>query len=284
MSMQDYIRCSDDGWKLIGSIWAVPNPKATVVIAHGINEHIGRYGHVAKALNLAGYSVVGVDHRGHGRSDNGKPRTSYIKRFDTFVDDYIEIIRQVKREAAGPVIALGHSMGGLIAVRASLQIQSELSALVLTGPALRIPSDLNGFRLSVSLFVARFVPFLNAPVGAIDGLSRDPSVYERFVADDLCINEPVKLGIARQLVLLSEATRARANEINLPLLVMHGGADKITMPEGSIEFVANAISPDKEFVAWPGDQHEIFNELDREAVLTKLTRWLNDRFPQSESN
>ncbi len=148
--------------------------KATVVIAHGINEHIGRYEHVADALNSAGYAVVGVDHRGHGRSDNGKPRTSNIKRFDTFVDDYIDTITQVKRGTTGPVIALGHSMGGLIAARAALRIQPELAALVLTGPALRIPTDLSGFQLRASLLAARILPFLNAPAGPIDGLSRDP--------------------------------------------------------------------------------------------------------------
>ncbi len=86
------------------------------------------------------------------------------------------------------------------------------------------------------------------------------------------------------MVLLSDATRARASEITLPLLVMHGGADRITMPEGSIEFVADAKSPDKEFVSWPEDQHEIFNELDREAVLARLTSWLNGRFPVSGAN
>lgn len=67
----DYRLISSDGHPLVGTSWPVPASRATVVIAHGINEHIGRYAHVAAALNRAGYSVVGVDHRGHGRSDGG---------------------------------------------------------------------------------------------------------------------------------------------------------------------------------------------------------------------
>ena len=85
---------------------------------------------------------------------------------------------------------------------------------------------------------------------------------------------------ARQLYLLSEETRSRASEIQVPLLVMHGGADPITDPDGSREFVANASSADKELVIWPDDLHEIFNELDQEAVIKRMIDWLNARFPR----
>ncbi|HYP61520.1 MAG TPA: alpha/beta hydrolase, partial [Thermomicrobiales bacterium] len=88
--------------------------------------------------------------------------------------------------------------------------------------------------------------------------------------------------IARQLYELSEETRSRASEIRVPLLVMHGGADPITDPEGSREFVANAASADKEFVLWPDDLHEIFNELDQDAVISRMIDWLNARFPRPE--
>ena len=62
-------------------------------------------------------------------------------------------------------------------------------------------------------------------------------------------------------------------------VVMHGAADTITMPSGSEEFVRNAKSPDKEFVSWPEDLHEIFNELDQDAVIARMIAWLDARFP-----
>lgn len=245
-----------------------------MVIAHGINEHIGRYAHVAAALNRAGYSVVGVDHRGHGRSDGGKPRTSNVRRFDQFVDDYIAVNDVVLRESGGPVVVLGHSMGGLIAARAALRIQERLAGLILSGPALRIPTDLSGIALRVSLAVARLAPFLRAPGGESAALSRNPEVREAFARDDLCIQEPVRLGIARQLYLLSEETRRQASEIRLPLLVMHGAADVITDPTGSEAFVRDAQSSDKEYVSWPDDHHEIFNEMDAEIIIARMIAWL----------
>jgi len=280
---QDYV-LEVGGATLRGCSWPVPNPRAVVALAHGIHEHVGRYVHVAAALNESGYSVDGVDSRGHGRSGEEGKRTSNIRRFDTYVDDYIALVDRLRFEQDRPVVALGHSMGGLIVARAALRAQDWMSAVVLSGPALKLPMPLSPRKLRLMLAVSRIAPFLSLPKGDLDGLSRDPEVRARTLADPLCINAPVRLGIARQLYLLSEETRSRADEIRVPLLVMHGGNDPITDPEGSREFVANAVSVDKEFVLWPNDLHEIFNELDQDAVIARMIDWLNARFPHPASD
>ena len=270
------------GAELRGLKWPIAEPRAVVALAHGINEHVGRHEHVAAALNAAGYSVVGVDHRGHGRSGVEGRRTSNIGRFDTFVDDYIALIDRLQADQGRPIVALGHSMGGLIVARAALRAQNRMAAVMLTGPALKLPTRFGPVRLRLSLALARAFPFLALPGGGEEGLSRNPEVRARFREDPLCIQERVRLGIARQLYLLSEETRRRAGEIHVPLLVMHGAEDQITDPGGSREFVERVSSADKEFVLWPEDRHEIFNELDQDKVLKRLIDWLDERFPPSK--
>ena len=82
------------------------NAKAHVLICHGANEHIGRYPHVIKALNSAGYTVTGMDLRGHGKSGG---RRGHVLRWEHYSED----IRVVAQSIGGELYLVGHSMGGL---------------------------------------------------------------------------------------------------------------------------------------------------------------------------
>ena len=59
---------SADGTPLNLVRWEADSPKAQVLLLHGLAEHMGRYEHVAATLNAAGYSVAGLELRGHGHS------------------------------------------------------------------------------------------------------------------------------------------------------------------------------------------------------------------------
>ena len=272
-----------DGRELHGLEWSITGNMPTIVIAHGINEHIGRYAHVAAALNERGFSAIGFDHRGHGRSAPEGKRTSNERQFDHFVDDYLEAIQFVADRTGRKPVALGHSMGGLVAARAALRQQAKLDALILSGPALMIPFGMPDAVRKVVLALSGGLSFLKVSDGALDGLSRDPEVRKQFESDPLCINDPIRLGIASQLYINAEKTRARAEEITLPLLVMCGVADKICDPEGAREFVKRAASTDKMLILWPEDQHEIFNELNGDEVIAAMTTWLTARFNSAHS-
>jgi alpha-beta hydrolase superfamily lysophospholipase len=271
--------------ELAGQAWRVASPRATVMVAHGVNEHLGRYGGVVEVLTGAGFSVVGHDHRGHGRSDG---RRGHVDDFDDYARD---LVAHVERERGlapdGKVVLLGHSMGGLIAARAALlaqghSAQDQLAALVLSAPALAVGHRLPGWQKRVVLMVARFFGRLPTPPGKPGSLSRDPAVEEAFGRDPLNNLERTRLRLARQISLGGDDALARAGELRLPLLVMHGTADTITDPAGSAELVARAASADKELKLWPDNRHEILNDLDKTEVLAYLVGWLETRFPRVE--
>lgn len=117
-----------DGLKLYVKEWPVENPKAAVVLVHGYGEHIGRYEYVAAALNRAGYTVSGADHRLHGRSE-GFPR-AYVTEIDQLVDDLKLVWDKAKaKHPDKPTFMLGHSMGGLVATCFALRHQDEMQGL-----------------------------------------------------------------------------------------------------------------------------------------------------------
>ena len=76
--------------------------------------------------------------------------------------------------------------------------------------------------------------------------------------------------------------RARAPEWRTPTLLMWAGADRCVLPAGSAAFAAAAPAGVVTAQAFPGLYHEIFNEPEREQVLSLLLRWLA-RFEPSPS-
>ncbi len=101
---------SRDGTRLNAVVWAPERHlERTLVITHGLAEHMGRYEHVAEAFVEAGWRVIGLELRGHGDSDGKRGHVDAWSR-------YVEDLQAAIAFADGPVWILGHSMGGLIAI------------------------------------------------------------------------------------------------------------------------------------------------------------------------
>jgi alpha-beta hydrolase superfamily lysophospholipase len=109
------------------------NPKATVLLVHGLGEHMGRYTHVANYLQAAGYAVFGYDNHGHGMSSGEK---GSLIADNQLVDDLLFVIEYVRRQNPGQLVLVGHSMGGLIAAETAIQNKQGIDLLVMTSPAL----------------------------------------------------------------------------------------------------------------------------------------------------
>jgi alpha-beta hydrolase superfamily lysophospholipase len=68
----------------------------------------------------------------------------------------------------------------------------------------------------------------------------------------------------------------------VPLLILHGTDDQISPLAGSVMVHEAVSSPDKTLRQYPGLYHEVFNEPERDQILTDLISWLNDRsYPPS---
>ncbi len=253
-------------------------PKALVVLVHGIGEHAGRYAHVVEALVERGYAVYAMDHRGHGESEGVRAE---VGRFEYLVEDLRLLVRQAVEAHPGiSRFMLGHSMGGLIALQYALRHQADLDGLVLSGVALRIGESVSPVLRRLAPLIARLAPRLpvtHGHAGGEDILSRDPAVLARFRADPLCYHGKQRAGTAYELVKAAAEARARLEQLSLPLLVMHGAADRFTHPEGSREVYERACSGDKTLKLWPDCRHEIFNEPEGPEVIAFALDWLDAR-------
>jgi alpha-beta hydrolase superfamily lysophospholipase len=274
---------TDDGLALHLRLWPAPDPRrGVVVLVHGLGEHIDRYDHVARRLNGLGFAVVGYDHRGHGRSPGAR---GGMPCDDALCADLGRVLYAVRESLPGPLVLLGHSLGGLIAgrfVAEGLQPTPAkwwrpVDALVLSSPAL--DPGTNAVQKLLLAVVAPMLPNLAVNNGLkVDWISRDAGVVKAYAADPLVhdrVTGRLGLFVARQ----GPAVIAAAPKWRTPTLLMWAGADRCVAPAGSAAFASAAPRDVVTVREWPGLFHEIFNEPEQGDVLKVMDDWLATAVP-----
>lgn len=247
--------------------------RAVVLMVHGLAEHIGRYAHIADRLTRDGYAFYGLDHRGHGKSDGLR---AYFENFDQPLNDLKTYLDQVKAQNPGKKIFIyGHSLGSLITLNFVLRYPSEFAGMIISGTTLGVEGGQPKLLITMGEIMNNILPKLPvAPLDAKD-LSHDPVAVTAYDTDPLIHRGNVRVRMANQIVQYSRHVREHLNQFKLPVLIIHGGEDKICPTPGSAILSQGIGSTDKTVKVYPGLYHEIHNEFEKETVLNDITNWLN---------
>jgi len=249
-------------------------PRALVVITHGAAEHSGRYVHVGEHLAGADYAAYALDHRGHGLSQG---RRALVDRVDHVVDDVLTLVSLAgSRSPDRRFFLLGHSMGSAIAIVFTVRHQERLTGLVLSGTVSVLETASLATRL-VARALSALTPWLG--VFPIDPslVSRDPDVVRAYREDPLVFHGKLPARTVNELAAAVSRFSTDVPSIRIPLLVMHGGGDRIVPPAGSTTVHQLAGSRDKTLKIYDGLYHEILNEPEKTRVLDDLVAWLDER-------
>ena len=162
--------------------WLPASPRGVLLLCHGLGEHAGRYGNVVDAVVPDGWAVYGLDQRGHGRSGGHR---AHVDRYADLLIDFDAFRRAVVARHPGlPVVLLGHSMGGQIALAYALDHQAELAGLVLSAPALAgdvVPKPV----VPLLRALGRVAPRLRPAGIDVTKISKDPAVVAAYRTDPL---------------------------------------------------------------------------------------------------
>ena len=246
--------------------------RGIVFLCHGLGEHSGRYGHVIEALAAAGWGSYALDLRGHGRSGG---RRGHVLAWSDYVADVEALYARAAADGRAelPWIQLGHSMGGLVSVHAAARNAGRLAGVVLCSPLLGAAVQVPAWKAALGRTLSRWLPAL-ALANELDSgnISRDAEEVRRYREDPLVPDRVTARWFTEMTAALAAAPEL-ATRLELPLLLMHGTADRLTDPEGSRRFAAAWAGP-VELHLLDGYVHELFNDLGRERPLALLTEWL----------
>jgi acylglycerol lipase len=272
--MQEDTFTSADGLKIFyRSFRPEGAPRAVVVINHGVNSHGGQYVWPSEQLAAAGLAVHAIDMRGRGRS-GGKRYT--VGDVAEHTGDLAKLIAIAKARDPGlPVFLLGHSAGGVVGCTYALDHQDELAGFICESFAYRVPAP--GFLLGLIKGLSGILP--NLPVLKLknEDFSRDPAAVAALNADPLIKGEVQPVTTVAALLRAGDRMTREFSSITLPVLIIHGTADKATVPAGSTFFHAQAGSADKTLTLYEGHYHDMLNDYGKEDVMADITAWIEAR-------
>lgn len=271
MQIIDYQRENKLGISVFHRHWNVPEAKAVVCIVHGMGEHIGRYGHVAEFLSVQGFSTIGFDHQGHGRTVG---KRGHAAGLDAMLDDISNLLEQARElYPERPLLLYGHSMGGNLALNHVLRRKPDITGVVVTAPWIRLPNPPSKLKVFFAKLANHILPKLTQPNGLdVNGLSNDKAVIEAYQNDPL-VHDRVSVRVGVDLLDAAQFLDTYKGALPCPTLLMHGLNDPLTSPAATEAFAERNPS-NVTWKGWPGLKHEIHNEPQQGEVLAFLVEWL----------
>jgi lysophospholipase len=249
------------------------DPARTLYWVHGVGEHGGRHEHMAEALTQRGWTMIVSDLRGHGQSTGA---LTHISSFDRYVDDIVLVWEQLGLTHAAPVL-FGHSMGGLVAVRAVQQKRVAPSALVLSSPLLGLKLRVNPFTLFLGRLLVRFRPTTRFSNGIDPANMTRNGDFATLRRRDKLINKTVTAGWFFAMQAALTAARRDAPLVTLPVYALQGSLDRTTDPAALADWWKQIVATDKELLILDNHVHELFFESDWRETALRMLDWLEQR-------
>ncbi|USG67501.1 lysophospholipase [Brevibacillus ruminantium] len=256
--------------------WPVEQPRASVVLIHGAGEHHGRYTHVAEALRENGVEVISGDLPGWGRSPG---RKGHIEQFSQYLAAVEEWVARTLEQAAGgrPVFLLGHSMGGLVAVRylQSFDRNGQLAGVILSSPCLRLKIPVAPWKARLAGWLDKSWPTLRMASGITpEMVTRDPQVQKSYEVDPWQYPK-VSVRWYQELHRAMEEAWQNQKQLTLPALIMQAGDDELVDADAVERFVAG-LPGEVAFRRYPGLRHELLNEPEKEEIMAWIIHWMRE--------
>lgn len=275
--------------------------RGILLISHGLAEHARRYAAFAAKMAATGFHVYAHDHRGHGATTAPDAPLGQFAAKDgrlRVLDDLFAM----RTFAAGrhtnlPVLLLGHSMGGLIALNYAEAYPETIDALAVWNA--NFHGGIAGRAAQVILAAERMLKGSDVPSMLLpkltfeawgkrvdghrtlsDWLSSDEREVAAYMADPLCgFDASVSMWIDVFGLIFSGTERERLARLakDLPVHLVGGGQDPSTENGKAVLWLARKLETaglrNITTRIHQNMRHETLNERDRQSAIDDLIAW-----------
>ncbi|PKA65295.1 hypothetical protein AXF42_Ash005628 [Apostasia shenzhenica] len=292
--MEESYELNSRGVEIFTKSWLLANSviKALVFFCHGYGDTCTFFFEgIARRIASSGYGVFAMDYPGFGLSEG---LHGYIPSFDGLVNDVIEQFSKVKENPhykSLPSFLFGQSMGGAVALKMNLKQPEAWDGAILVAPMCKIADDVIPPWLVVQLLIglAKLLPKekLVPRKDLAEMAFKDKKKKEQTSYNVICYKDKPRLRTAVELLQTTQEVERRLEEISLPLLILHGEADKVTDPSISGALYEKAKSSDKKLLLYEDACHSLLEGESNEMifrVLGDIISWLDERCSIKNSN
>ncbi|MDO1500903.1 alpha/beta hydrolase [Winogradskyella maritima] len=272
--MQEQFKFNLHHHDLNASAWLPVDPKAVVVLVHGLGGHKQRFeDSVVKYLNQAQIAVVACDLYGHGKSDGKRGDNP---GYNTLMDLISRVVVEAKKRVGNvPLFLYGHSLGGNLVLNYSLRKPKGIAGTIATSPFLRTAFEPPAFKLKLGRFLKTVYPSMTLDSELdVEAISRDPAEVMRYKKDKL-IHSKVSPRYVFPILDAGKYALKHAKNLKVPTLICHGTKDRLTDYSASEEFASQTELAT--LIPFNGAYHELHHDYCKSELIEKVLGWLAEQ-------
>ncbi|MBN2156627.1 MAG: alpha/beta hydrolase [Candidatus Lokiarchaeota archaeon] len=280
------------------------DPKAILLIIHGLAEHAGRYEDFAESATQSNYIIYAPDIRGHGKTAEGASELGVIENngWNLILDDLHLLVDDIKKTYSKlPLFLLGHSLGSEIAQDYSMRWGNDLQGVILSGPQAQQPiyillfGEILGKREIKKLgpkapsktFKKIAWEKFNKPFKPVetdyDWLSTDAKEVRKYADDNLCGWTPSTV-FSTEITRGFKRTHKKSNRQlipnELPIYVLCGSKDPTNDFTKMVKIMIKKyekLNKKIEAKFYEGKRHELLHEINRDEITLDIIQWLDSQ-------
>lgn len=241
------------------------SPKVAVLCIHGFSLHKGCYEALGKELAKNGIAAYAIDLRGFGERKIASDHNGLD--FDGDIVDIKAMLEQIRKSHPGiPVVLLGESMGGAIALRVTAFYPELVSGLISSVPARDRFAMSDEEKKVVEKCALQTVvgayskPMTDVAMAAVKKITDKPELRNEWKSDPLMrINFSPK-DFVQLDGFLGHNLEAAPRVKKTPVLFIQGTNDKLIRPAGTWKLFERLATPNRQMVLSKNSEHLIFEK------------------------